>query len=857
VSEVIHSIITGKVDAMFGRSSLLYTSKLLGSPYLKLTVPLDTKLDLVFAVNKKFPLAVTIINKALKHIGKKKLLKFQDKWFLLPGNAGNIDLTQAEKEYLQKNNVTYAGDPNWLPFEAFDKSDNYIGIIADHIDIIENRLNIKFEKVITKNWLDTLKLSKTKKVDVISGDAADTVLNQNYKPIDTYIKNPLVIVTDKDHEYILDLNHIEDHKIAFVSGYGYSADITKKYPDIKFLKCETIQSGLLGVKTGKYDAFIGSLAMVEYTIVTMGIEDIKIAGQTDIVMKVTLFVDKNKPLLYSILNKAMKTISENRQHDIISKWRKNKVESMFDTTLIWQLLTLSLILLLTGLIFVYLLKRSNRRLNELLDSTIEGVLISKKGICRTSNQTTLDIFGYSNVDEIKGRHMLDFVAEESKELLKKQIKSTTVPYEAVMKKKDGSLFPALIKGVDLSDGKTRISTIIDLTKLKETEEENLYLAERIKLAFDGSRDGLWDLNLIDNSVYFSARWKEMLGYTDDELENNFDTWQSRVHPDDLENVLHDIELSMHDKEGMFENKHRLRHKDGHWVWIYDRGKVQHDKDGKAIRLIGTHTDLTTEINLSNELSELNENLEVRVKEQVDELESQHMFIAQQRKLASMGEMLSIIAHQWRQPLNSINSNVAVIGSVLAKETIDQKILQEQMEKIENNTQYMSDTIEGFSNFFRPNKPKKEFNLQDTIKSALELLTPRSNDIEINIMYNQEIELCTFKEEYQQVIMIILNNAIDNFESKRVEDPKIDIVIAEDTDMSYLSICDNGGGIDKDKIDHIFDPYFTTKFSKEGVGLGLYIAKMLIEDSMPGLLEAKNTKDGICFEITVPKGVADA
>ena len=250
---------------------------------------------------------------------------------------------------------------------------------------------------------------------------------------------------------------------------------------------------------------------------------------------------------------------------------------------------------------------------------------------------------------------------------------------------------------------------------------------------------------------------------------------------------------MDNKDGMFENKHRLQHKDGHWVWVYDRGKVQRDKEGKVIRLIGTHTDLTTEINLSNELSELNENLETRVKEQVEELDRQHKFIAQQRKMASMGEMLSIIAHQWRQPLNSINSNVAVIGSVLAKETIDQKILQVQMEKIEKNTQYMSNTIEDFSNFFRPNKPKKEFIIQDTVKSVLELLSPRSKDIEINIMQNQEIKLFTFKEEYQQVVMIILNNAVDNFDSKSIEDPEIDIVIAEDKDTSYLSICDNGGG----------------------------------------------------------------
>ena len=512
VAEVMNSIIIGEADAMFGRSSLLYTSKMLGAPYLKLTVPLDSKLDLTFAVNKKFPLAVSIINKALNRIGKNKLLSLQDKWFLTHGDAVKIDLSQEEKAYLQESTITYAGDPNWLPFEAFDKSGKYIGIIADHIEIVENRLHTKFDQVVTKNWLETLELSKTKKVDIISGDAADSVLNQNYKPIDTYIKNPLVIVTDKDHEYILDLHDIKDQKIAFISGAGYGADIVRKYPYIKFLECETPQSGLLGVKTGKYDAFIGSLAMVEYTIVTMGIEDIKIAGQMDIAMSLTLFVNKDKPLLYSILSKAMKSVSENQQHEIMAKWRKNKVESMFDTTLIWQLLTAFSILFLIGLFFVYILKRSNQRLNELLDSTIEGVLISEKGICRTANQTAFHIFGYNNVNEIKGRHMRDFVAEESQALLKKHIKSTTIPYEAVMKKKDGSLFPALVKGYNLSDGKTRISTIIDLTRLKQAEEQNLYLAERIRLAFDGSNDGLWDLNLLDNSVYFSARWKEMLNW---------------------------------------------------------------------------------------------------------------------------------------------------------------------------------------------------------------------------------------------------------------------------------------------------------------------------------------------------------
>jgi PAS domain S-box-containing protein len=765
--------------------------------------------------------------------------------------ASEIELTKEEKEYLNNNPITYAGDPNWLPFEAFDKKGNYIGIIAEYIEILEKKLNKKFDKTITNHWLDTLELSKRREVDIISGNAADAVLNRNYKPIDIYLKNHLVIVTRKDHKFISDLNHIKDKKIAFTAGGGYTADILKKYPDIEFLKSETPQAGLLEVEMGKYDAFIGSLSMVDYTIAQMAIEGIKIAGQTDIMMNITLFVDKEKPLLYSILNKTMKTISKDKRHEIILKWRSNKVKSVIDYTLVWQISIFFLILFLTGLLFMLFLKRSNKKLHQLLNSTIDAIGIFKDGKLIDCNDVLLELYGYNSLNEIKNKKISDFVHKDHHQFLKNQLKDSQKPYEMNLIKRDGTIFPALIKGINLEDGKTRISTIIDLTKLKQTEQQNLYLSERIKLAFDGSRDGLWDWDLMDNSVYFSPRWKEMLGYTDDELENNFDTWQLRVHPDDLDNVLNDIELSIQDKEKVYENKHRLRHKDGHWVWIYDRGKVQRDIDGKAIRMIGTHTDLTTEINLSNELSELNQTLKLRVKKEVEKNCEQEHIIMRKNRLAEMGEMLSSIAHQWRQPLNRINSNVAALRSVLRRDPIDHEMIVSQTEMIEKNTKYMSDTIEDFANFFHPEKKETQFLLQDVTGKALELMGLRTQNAEINIVSDKDIEVSSFEKEYLQVILIILNNAIDNFEFKATQDPKIDIFIKEHDGIAHLSICDNGGGIEEKDIDRIFDPYYTTKFAKEGTGLGLYVAKIMIEKSMQGQLQVKNKNGGACFELLTP------
>ena len=133
-----------------------------------------------------------------------------------------------------------------------------------------------------------------------------------------------------------------------------------------------------------------------------------------------------------------------------------------------------------------------------------------------------------------------------------------------------------------------------LKELHSVEELNRSLHERLELAFSGNRDGLWDWNLINNSVYFSPLWKEMLGYKDDEIENSLEGWSQRVHPDDLENASKDIQNHIEGKTPLYQNIHRMQHKDGRWIWILDRGKALYNAQGKATRMVGTHTDVTQE-----------------------------------------------------------------------------------------------------------------------------------------------------------------------------------------------------------------------------------------------------------------------
>ncbi|MBC8236645.1 MAG: PAS domain S-box protein, partial [Helicobacteraceae bacterium] len=134
----------------------------------------------------------------------------------------------------------------------------------------------------------------------------------------------------------------------------------------------------------------------------------------------------------------------------------------------------------------------------------------------------------------------------------------------------------------------------DITAMHNSNQHIKTLSERNELALLGNNDGIWDWNLLNNEVYYSPRWKGMLGYTDEELVNEFATWENLVHPEDKTMVLKAVQENIDGKSEYVDVFHRLKHKDGHWVWIHDRSKAIHDEDGKAIRMIGTHTDVSDE-----------------------------------------------------------------------------------------------------------------------------------------------------------------------------------------------------------------------------------------------------------------------
>jgi len=508
--------------------------------------------------------------------------------------------------------------------------------------------------------------------------------------------------------------------------------------------------------------------------------------------------------------------------------------------------------------------------------------------------------------------------------------------------------------------------------------------ERMELAFTGSNDGLWDWDLVENRVYLSPRWKSMLGYEEDELVDSFDTWHERIHLDDLDRSDRIFQEHLSGKTRIYENTHRLRHKDGSWVWVLAHGKAQFNKRNEPVRFIGTHTDVTQEKHLEEDLRLLNNTLEEKVVEQVaalskstqmfesifevtkngialvdlnsnfllvneayekmtgfsaDELytksclslsepaeldeytralertlekgyyggferlclrkngsyvetkvditvmpdkqgflivtkdmteenrykkqrQEHEEYLLQQSRMAQMGEMISMIAHQWRQPLSAISASSMSLQIDIQLEKFDlkedeqrqrfQTTILKGLERISEYVQSLTTTINDFRNFYKPNKETTLARISDPVIKALSIIQASlvSDKIEVEVRYESHKMISMYENEMMQVILNILKNAQDHFMEKSIQNPKITIVTKDSNQGTILEICDNAGGIPDDVIKKIFNPYFSTKSEKNGTGLGLYMSKIIVEAHHKGDFFVENRDDGACFIIEV-------
>jgi signal transduction histidine kinase len=344
--------------------------------------------------------------------------------------------------------------------------------------------------------------------------------------------------------------------------------------------------------------------------------------------------------------------------------------------------------------------------------------------------------------------------------------------------------------------------------------------------------GSWRLNGVSNALVWSDEVYRIFE-VETRTKITLDLFTACIHPDDRQNVLDAFYSSLKNRMP-YNISHRILMKDGRIKHIEEQCSTEFDADGKAIVSIGTVHDITEKVKIQEELHQKEE-----------------LIIAQSRQ-AAMGEMIAMIAHQWRQPLavmtmtvNNIKINIAL------GETITNEELEKMSDDISYQTQYLSKTIDDFSNFFHPNQERTNTTLSKVLDDTMNIITKslQNNNIKVNIDNKSNKEIETYPNELLQVLLNLINNAKNVLQESEQKDAKIDITIKESDTEVTICVCDNGGGIPQEILSRLGEPYVSSRV-QSGTGLGIYMSKIIVEKHLGGTLTWENRDGGACFVITL-------
>ncbi|MGB6327279.1 MAG: HAMP domain-containing sensor histidine kinase [Halarcobacter sp.] len=282
-------------------------------------------------------------------------------------------------------------------------------------------------------------------------------------------------------------------------------------------------------------------------------------------------------------------------------------------------------------------------------------------------------------------------------------------------------------------------------------------------------------------------------------------------------------------------EHTFLKEDGKIIFVQHHCKTFYNAIGQPLKTVGLILDITKITKSQLELKISNE-----------ENRKKDIQLVQQSRLAQLGEMISMIAHQWRQPLTAISMQASNILIDAQLGIINNESLEKEVNGIQEKTQHLSKTIEDFRNFYKEDKKSVKIKLENIILTSLNIIKASllNENIKIIEEYYSKEDIELYDNEIMHVVLNILKNTQDKVKEKQIKNPYLKIT----TENRTISICDNAGGIPEDIIEKIFDPYFSTKDLKNGTGLGLYMSKIIVENHHRGKLSVKNTDEGVCFII---------
>jgi len=823
----------------------------------------DYKFDLYSLIRNDYILLRQIMDKAVRSISQEELLSINNKLL-----RSTVQLNKSQRDFLTPKELAFiknhpkivlGTEKAWKPYIIVKKNGTISGYDADVLKLINQVSGSNFV-LEAGDWGKMQTRAKAKEIDGLSTggihDERKTYLNFS----DIYISmRKMLIVSKENPKNIHTLNDLNGKTIAIHKSNLVDEKMARKFLNSKILRLDTIEEVITSVTTGQADVMFGNGATF-YLANELGLPYLKRVSQLDDTLDLAFGIRKDWPEAVSIINKSLAYIGEHKLLELKNKW-------------FWQ------------------------DKATLLDKSYQNLILTEdeKQYLKAKKQITMCIDpDWMPLEKIEDGKHIGMSSDYMKFLQSKVgIPITLVPTKTwvqsreSIKKRECDILPLAMDTPSRRAYMNFTEPYLDLPLVIATTYDKLFISETKELQgkrigivkgyavkellqhkykniifidVDNVKDGL--TQVVEGKLYGFIENLSVMGYQIQKLFphelkitgrlNEKFTLSVAVRNDQpvLLKILEKALNSIDDKTKQYIGNQ--------WISV----KYEQGFDYTLFWKILTPFLLLALILLISHftLRQYNKKLKNDVAQKVDELRHKDEILLKKHRMAEMGELLSMIAHQWKQPLSAINFALMSIEVKLASGffKLDNKndyekflaYLEQKHQSINDYVLHLSTTTDDFRNFFNPNRSIEVVSITAPIELALGIVQVQMQNRAIKIVkdYQTDIEIPLYKNEVMQVILSLLKNAEDNFLLKNISNPIIIIKTEKIKDSLVISICDNGRGVSKDIIDKIFDPYFSTKDEKNGTGLGLYMSKIMIEEHNNGILNIKNTKDGACFEI---------
>ncbi|MBN1650820.1 MAG: PAS domain S-box protein [Bacteroidales bacterium] len=510
------------------------------------------------------------------------------------------------------------------------------------------------------------------------------------------------------------------------------------------------------------------------------------------------------------------------------------------------------------------LKSSEARFRAYFENNTAAMLqidpLTKRVI--EANDAAIHFYGYSHEEFIKlnaydinilPRHEID---QKMKQVMRSS--SQAFVFQHRLANGESREVEVNVSPIVIATDQQLFITVYDVSEREKNKRSLQENARKLSEAQKIAKMGHFEFDLQTKAADWSDEVCRIFGFDKSIKNPSYQKYRNQIHPKDLAYQDAEFKKALEEKKE-YQIVYRIYTLDGQLKYIEEKGFFELDENKEPIKLIGTLQDITTSYLIKKDLEEskaqlaiINKTLKEKVQKELAKSREKDHLLIQQSRHAVLGEMIGNIAHQWRQPLNEVSILVNDLEDAFTFGVLNKEYFEKTMKTVYRRLKFMSNTIDDFSKMYTDDFKKETFSPKELIEKLIKFIggTTKRNKIQVRFMYDEDFEAVGYPNMLSHVMLNLLNNSRDILVEREIKKPEIWIKLKKYEHSYCIRVLDNGKGIDGEIVNRIFDPYFTTKTTKKGSGLGLFMAKSMVEKQMDGRIEIQNQLEGAEFKITL-------